>query len=53
MGSQEQIRNLQALQATAANQQGQIDRQIQNLQANQYDEAWRNAGRLAMWGAQR
>jgi hypothetical protein len=48
MSTNEQIRNLQALQDTAANAQGQIDQQIANLRANQLDEAQRNLGYLAV-----
>jgi hypothetical protein len=48
MGTQEEIRRLEALRETEANRQGQIDQQIKNLQANQMDEAARNAGYLAM-----
>lgn len=48
MGTNEQIRNLQAMRDTAANAQGQIDTQIQNLRNNQMDEAQRNLGYLAV-----
>jgi hypothetical protein len=48
MSTQAEIRRLEALRETAANQQGQIDQQIKNLQANQMDEAIRNAGYLAV-----
>ena len=48
MGTNEQIRNLQALRDTAANAQGQIDTPIQNLRNNQQDEVQRNLGYLAV-----
>jgi hypothetical protein len=37
LGTQEQIRSLQALQDAAAHAQGQIDREIHNLAYNQMD----------------
>ena len=48
MGTQEQIRNLEALRDTPANRQGQIDNQIQNLRDNQQDVVQRNIGHLAV-----
>jgi hypothetical protein len=48
MGTQSEIARLAQLRETEANRQGQIDQQMKNLQANQLDEAARNAGYLAV-----
>lgn len=48
MSTQSQINNLNALRDTPANRQGQIDTQIQNLQANRLDVVQRNVGHLAV-----
>lgn len=47
-GTNEQIRNLEALRDTAANRNGAIDNQIAGLRANQQDVVQRNLGYLAV-----